>query len=538
MADSKITALTSIGTSTDPSLDQMVIVDTSDGSMAATGTTKKVSLNQLLSSNPSATGGLTLSGALAAGSATITGDLTVDTNTLKVDSANNRVGIGTASPAAGNLLHISGTAAVPLLMQRTGSNDVYLSFTDNSGLFGYFGFSNGDLRFQTPGSSYANKYVISSDGTSTWSNVGGVAGTAMTLNSTGLGVQATPSAPFTVKTRNSDSVGLRVLQSTGGTGGIQFTDDPVTSDWGAIQATSANVIFRSNTILKFQTGGVNDRLTIDSSGNVGVGVTPSAFGGGRKAIQISSPAQVVSANLTMEIGSNWWNDGTNYKYTNTNAVSLYSPSNGTHTWFIAPSGTAGNNITFTQAMTLDATRNLSVNTTAYTGVGTGVINSTGGLNIVPDNTGSALNRNWQLAANGSAAGNLDFTISSANNTYPNSAYRMQLTSAGALNNTTGTYGTISDLRLKENISDARNYLADLLKLRVVKYSLKEESSAVATKLGFIAQEVEQVFPNLVDQSDVAYDGGEGIRSVKTSILIPMLLKAIQELTARVEALEA
>jgi hypothetical protein len=73
---------------------------------------------------------------------------------------------------------------------------------------------------------------------------------------------------------------------------------------------------------------------------------------------------------------------------------------------------------------------------------------------------------------------------------------------------------------------------------VVKYSLKEESSAVATKLGFIAQEVEQVFPNLVDQSDKEYEGAEGIRSVKTSILIPMLLKAIQELTARVQTLEA
>lgn len=66
----------------------------------------------------------------------------------------------------------------------------------------------------------------------------------------------------------------------------------------------------------------------------------------------------------MEIGSNWWNDGTNYKYTNTNAASLYSPSNGTHTWFIAPSGTAGNNITFTQAMTLDTSGNLLVGLTA------------------------------------------------------------------------------------------------------------------------------------------------------------------------------
>jgi hypothetical protein len=108
--------------------------------------------------------------------------------------------------------------------------------------------------------------------------------------------------------------------------------------------------------------GGSTAMTLNSTG-LGVGVAPSAFGGGRKAIQISSPAQVVSANLTMEIGSNWWNDGTNYKYTNTNTASLYSPSNGTHTWFIAPSGTAGNNITFTQAMTLDASGNVGVGVT-------------------------------------------------------------------------------------------------------------------------------------------------------------------------------
>jgi hypothetical protein len=103
---------------------------------------------------------------------------------------------------------------------------------------------------------------------------------------------------------------------------------------------------------------------------------------------------------------------------------------------------------------------------------------------------------------------------------------------GDIVNANGVYGTISDLRLKENISDARNYLSDLLKLRVVNYSLKEEASAVANKLGFIAQEVEQVFPKMVDTDK------EDTKSIKISVLIPMLVKAIQELTARVQTLEA
>ena len=88
MADSKITALTAL-TSADPANDMFPVVDVSDTSMAASGTTKRISINNLLACSPSAT--------LA--SATITGDLTVDTSTLKVDSTNNRVGIKQASPS-------------------------------------------------------------------------------------------------------------------------------------------------------------------------------------------------------------------------------------------------------------------------------------------------------------------------------------------------------------------------------------------------------------------------------------------------------
>ncbi len=55
MPDSKITALASTGTGTDPANDPLVIVDVSDTSMAASGTTKKVTLNNLLAGSPTAT---------------------------------------------------------------------------------------------------------------------------------------------------------------------------------------------------------------------------------------------------------------------------------------------------------------------------------------------------------------------------------------------------------------------------------------------------------------------------------------------------
>jgi hypothetical protein len=98
MADSKITALTAL-TAADPANDMIPIVDVSD-TPPASGNTKRISINNILACSPTAT--------LA--SATITGDLTVDTNVLKVDTSNNRVGIGTASPTVA--LEVAGSATI------------------------------------------------------------------------------------------------------------------------------------------------------------------------------------------------------------------------------------------------------------------------------------------------------------------------------------------------------------------------------------------------------------------------------------------
>ena len=125
MADVKITAL-AVLTAADPINDAIPIVDVSDISMAASGTTKRISVNNILGASGTAT--------LA--SATITGDLTVDTSTLKVDSTNNRVGIGTATPGAP--LHLQSATATFKLESSTGTNPAYLYATSTGGDF-YFG---------------------------------------------------------------------------------------------------------------------------------------------------------------------------------------------------------------------------------------------------------------------------------------------------------------------------------------------------------------------------------------------------------------
>ena len=109
----------------------------------------------------------------------------------------------------------------------------------------------------------------------------------------------------------------------------------------------------------------------------------------------------------------------------------------------------------------------------------------------------------------------------------------------------GTTSYSSDERLKKNIETARNgYLDDLMQLRVVKYNWKNHDDATPKELGLIAQEVEQVFPSLVHETEI--EGVEGSRkNIKHSVMEFILIKAIQEqqalitqLTARITALES
>lgn len=114
--------------------------------------------------------------------------------------------------------------------------------------------------------------------------------------------------------------------------------------------------------------------------------------------------------------------------------------------------------------------------------------------------------------------------------------RMYLTTAGALYNSTGTYATISDVSLKENIVDATPKLEDVMRLRVRNYNMKADPEKRKV-IGVVAQELEEVFPGLVEETvnRVALEDGtfeeNAIKAVKYSVLTTILIKAIQELKA-------
>jgi hypothetical protein len=124
--------------------------------------------------------------------------------------------------------------------------------------------------------------------------------------------------------------------------------------------------------------------------------------------------------------------------------------------------------------------------------------------------------------------------------------RLKIYADGSVQNTTNVYGQLSDIKLKENVADATPKLDDLNKVRVVNFNLKGDD---VKQIGVIAQELEEIFPGLVDDVQDHDENGNLLetttKSVKYSVFGPILIKAIQEqqtiiedLKARIETLES
>jgi hypothetical protein len=406
-------------------------------------------------------------------------------------------------------------------------------------------------------------------------------------------------------------------------------------------------------------------LTLNSSGNLGLGETPRAWAAQWKTLQIGQGHTALvgrSDAIATYYGSNWLYDGAD-KYIANGFASIYSQQSGQHSWFNAPSGTAGNAISFTQAMTLDASGNLLVGRTTsdgyrfavlgstqitsgiqmtYATVGAGAItitsggamafgldnatgsterariNSTGELVVASGGAWATSLGNLQLSFNGDtgyittyyddhnvvigsgvsqknririagtgddnnitffvanaeraritsggdllvaktaasdstlgveiqAAGTVVSTRSGSTNSQSTlivystgaSAYRFYVGMDGTVNATNTTISAVSDQRLKENIQDLDVGLNKIMALKPRKFDWKAgKGKDIKGDRGWIAQEFEQVFPDMIDTwKDPAPEGEEPYKSVRAD-LIPVLVKAIQELTARVAQLES
>ena len=108
--------------------------------------------------------------------------------------------------------------------------------------------------------------------------------------------------------------------------------------------TISNSGASGNSTLSFNSGA----LLLNGSGNLGLGVSPSAWSTG-KALQTQAGSLYAFSSSLLDVNQNAYYDGA-YKYVNTAAASFYRQNSGTHSWSVAASGTAGNTITFYEAM--------------------------------------------------------------------------------------------------------------------------------------------------------------------------------------------
>jgi hypothetical protein len=346
------------------------------------------------------------------------GNLAVDTNTLFVDATNNRVGIGTASPGAAldvasGISRFGGTGGVhaaignaflagqaelytltttpfgigtagtqPLRLYTDSTLRATLDTSGNLGIGGtpvyrldaQLGAGSGNI-FRAGQSSVSNGYTITTNGTAlthAWANAGT---NAMTLDTSGnLGLGVTPSAWSSIQGGAIQTSGAGAIWSTGVTdvflsqntffnGSYRYVGTNAASAYrqlaGAHQWFNAPSGTAGNAITFTQA------MTLDASGNLGLRVTPSAWGSVFPAIQFGPVGSASSGSGITNLGHNLYYDGSDFRYLTTTNASLYQQASGQHRWYTAISGTVGNTISFTQAMFLDATGNLGVGVTAF-----------------------------------------------------------------------------------------------------------------------------------------------------------------------------
>jgi hypothetical protein len=241
----------------------------------------------------------------------------------------------------------------------------------------------------------------------------------MRLTSTGLGIgTSSPGAKLDVTVADATAA----AKFNGATGKIRFNPYADATNGAVIDSANA----AENAYLPLSLFGSPVRLgngaqvIIDSSGNLGLGVTPSAWGSGQTALQFGAFGALWHNSGFTRLASNVHDNGSNVFYLNTAAASYYQQNAGAHAFFTAPSGTAGNAISFTQAMTLDASGNLGVGTTSPSNYGkltvgiTGTAAPTNATNLGPNSINLAIGSSntdvtagvfgWQAADPGVGSG--------------------------------------------------------------------------------------------------------------------------------------
>jgi hypothetical protein len=443
-----------------------------------------------------------------------TGTTTAGTTDLLTITGAGNVGIGTLAPNA--LLHliVSDTSVKPAIsLRNVGSGlfvfdiDVELNVTGGIDLFSV-----------TSGVRTSRVSVLRDNG-----NVGiGTASPAQKL----------------------DVAGSVIFGQHDGTNFVNIERYSPSVPYGIIRAGS---IDRDVAVgLSFQTrisnGSAIDAMTLDANGNLGIGTTsPDAKLDVNGSIQLRDPLSAGPFGV-LSITNATFDGGTNI-------ISAFNSTN----LELKAAGSA-NIIKFTIGSTerarITAGGYLKASNTGTYNNATGAYHefrgSTNAAGIVITNT-SATYTDDLVYSNVAVAAGTGFNLMRLDS---NSVAQFRVRGDGTIFAQNTTVQSISDARLKENIADATEGLDVITALRPVRYDWKPGyGNDRVNQLGFIAQEVEVVFPEAVSVWEMVEPTGDtdedgkpitekvDYKTVGPGALIPVLVKAIQEQQARIESLE-
>ena len=286
----------------------------------------------------------------------------------------------------------------------------------------------------------------------------------------------------------------------------------------------------------------DNALSIDSSGNVGIGTTSP-----QTPLDVARTAATGTATTALTL--------TNLTDTTDNGIRLAWRQSGQpfETAWIgtlrSSDASATSNLVFATSSTSWAsgapTERMRITPSGNVGIGT--TNPSSKLHVLDSNTsGSSFYTQATSASFAGFALELAVNRGTTNNSYyfirasqTGVAYRFNVADSGNVTNTNGSYGAISDAKLKENIVDASPKLNKLNQLKVRNYNFIGDD---LKQIGFVAQEIEKVFPSIVetatDRDKEGNDLGTTTKSIKITVLIPMLVKAIQEQTQIINDIKA
>ena len=455
--------------------------------------------------------------------------LTVDTNTLYVDSTNNRVGIGTTTPAYSLDIvaddpdlrqEIPSTSASNLIQHFftvDGVEEGQVVYNKSSGSE-YFGLkTTRDITFQTGGS--AERMRIDASG-----NVG--IGTS-SPNSLYAG------ASNLVVGGGSSESGMTIFSSDTTDGNIYFADGTSGSAYysGFLEYNHSSDFFRV---------GVNgtERMRIDSSGNVKIGNANKGVSDADEGVLFSGALPGLSY-FTRDGGL-----ATSHARLNSYGGVIRVVANGNSAGQIG-SGSSGalsfyNGAGSSERMRIDSSGS----------VGIGISSPTADLHVRRASNGTESNAHFKIAGGASTYTAHHWLDATAYYIGQSAMSRRVRIYSGAeasgvnLNAGATSWGTFSDERLKYDVEPVENAVESLSNLRTVKYRLKDVDSAEdKKKIGLMAQDLVGVLDEVIDPLKRTGDDTEYM-SVRYTELVPVLVKAIQEqqtliesLTDRIAALE-